>query len=93
MLRFVAAKPPQTIIFVPVHTAVWLPRAVGAPVVEVAVQESPAGSYRPPVFAFVPSKPPQTIIFVPVHTAVWSQRPVGATVVEVGVQELPAGSY
>jgi hypothetical protein len=63
-------------------------------VVEVAVQESSAGSYWPPVFADVPSKPPQAIILVPVHTAVWEKRAVGAPVVEVAaVQELESGSY
>jgi len=42
--------PPQTIILVPVQTAVWRHRATGAPVTLVAVQVSVLGSYRPPVF-------------------------------------------
>ena len=43
-------NPPQTIISVPVHTAVCTPRASGAFVVLVAVQLSVLGSYLPPVF-------------------------------------------
>jgi hypothetical protein len=42
--------PPQTIISVPVHTAVWPDRAAGAFVVLVAVQLSVLGLYLPPVF-------------------------------------------
>ena len=42
--------PPQTIISLPVHTAVCPPRAVGALVVLVAVQLSVLGLYLPPVF-------------------------------------------
>ena len=33
----VPSKPPQMTIFEPVHTAVWYPRALGAPVVLVGV--------------------------------------------------------
>jgi hypothetical protein len=64
--------PPQTIISLPVHTAVCLLRAVGALVVLVAVQLSVRGLYRPPVFKwFKPSGiPPQMIISVSVQTAV-----------------------
>jgi hypothetical protein len=42
--------PPQTIIWLPVHTAVSFCRPAGAPVVLVAVQLSVPGLYRPPVF-------------------------------------------
>jgi len=42
-------NPPQTIISLPVHTAVWEARAEGALVVLVAVQLSVLGSYVPPV--------------------------------------------
>ena len=42
--------PPQTIISLPVQTAVCQKRAVGAPLVLVAVQLSVPGSYLPPVF-------------------------------------------
>ena len=44
------SSPPQTIISLPVHTAVWLLRASGALVVLVAVQLSVPGLYLPPVF-------------------------------------------
>ena len=47
----VAVKdPPQTIISLPVHTAVWDSRPTGALVVLVAVQLSVLGLYLPPVF-------------------------------------------
>ena len=63
--------PPQAIISLPVHTAVWEKRASGALVVLVAVQLSVPGSYRPPVFKKPPPlPPPQTIISPPVQTAV-----------------------
>ena len=41
--------PPQTIISLPVHTAVWKTRLAGALVVLVAVQLSVLGLYLPPV--------------------------------------------
>src|ERR1051326_2198867 len=41
--------PPQTIISLPVHTAVCLHRELGSSVVLVALQASTLGSYRPPV--------------------------------------------
>ena len=41
--------PPQTIISLPVHTAVWEARESGAVVVVVTVQLSVMGLYRPPV--------------------------------------------
>ena len=67
-----ASYPPQTIISLPVHTAVCCNRPAGALVVLVAVQLSVAGSYLPPVLnALAASAPPQTIISLPVHTAVW----------------------
>jgi hypothetical protein len=68
-----ASAPPQTIISLSVHTAVWWIRAEGALVVLVAVQLSVLGSYLPPVLknVLVSSNPPQTIISLPVHTAVW----------------------
>src|SRR5712675_1288988 len=81
VFKFVPPNPPQTIISLPVHTAVWPPRAVGALVVLVAVQLSVLGSYLPPVFRVLPSicvaapiwrrlYPPQTIISLPVQSAV-----------------------
>jgi hypothetical protein len=58
--------PPQTIIALPVHTAVCCCRAVGALVVGVAFQLSALGLYIPPVFVSPgegkPSNPPQTIM-------------------------------
>src|SRR6266436_3072202 len=62
--------PPQTIISLPVQTAVWTHRATGALVVLVAVQVFVLGLYLPPVFKSlkVPT-PPQTIISLPVQTA------------------------
>ena len=43
-------NPPQTIIWLPVHTAVCQMRAAGALVVLVAVQLLVPGLYLPPVF-------------------------------------------
>ena len=76
------SKPPQTIISLPVHTALWSRRALGAPLVAVdAPQLSVAGLYRPPVPSPVPPKsaPPQMIISLPVHTAVCPLRALGTT--------------
>jgi hypothetical protein len=64
------SNPPQTIISLPVQTAVCSSRPVGALVVLLAVQLSVLGSYLPPVFeSSVTSTPPQTIISLPVQTA------------------------
>ena len=62
---------------------------------EVAVQESDDGAYRPPVFVQVlPVYPPQTIISVPVQTAVYPQRPEGQLdPVDVAIQESDDGVY
>ena len=64
--------PPQTIISLPVHTAVCEYRAAGALLVLVAVQLFVPGLYLPPVFKglLLFPDPPQTIIWLPVHTAV-----------------------
>ena len=69
--RPLVTDPPQTIISLPVQTAVCSYRASGALVVLVAVQLSVLGLYLPPVFKkpLLPS-PPQTIISLPVQTAV-----------------------
>ena len=61
------ANPPQTIISVPVHTAVLPPRASGALTVLITVQLLVPRLYLPPE---VSPLLPQTIISVPVHTAV-----------------------
>jgi len=93
----VVPNPPQTIISLPVQTAVWKFRASGALVVLVVVQVSVLGLYLPPVFnpPLLPT-PPQTMISLPVQTAVCSVRASGALVVLVGVQVLsvhvPAGA-
>ena len=62
--------PPQMIISVPVHIAVWLSRSSGALTVLVTVQLLVVGVYLPPVLTSLLSNPPQTIISVPVQTAV-----------------------
>jgi hypothetical protein len=64
--------PPQTIISLPVQTAVCWYRAEGAKVVLVAIQLSVVGSYLRPVFeGMAPlTSPPQTIISLPVQIAV-----------------------
>ena len=49
VLKTVLATPPQTIISVPVHTALWWDRPAGA-LVLVAAQVSVVGLYLPPVF-------------------------------------------
>jgi hypothetical protein len=64
--------PPQTIISLPVHTAVCCSRAKGALAMLVAVQLSMPGLYLPPVLKSIAGQqkmPPQTIISLPVHTA------------------------
>ena len=71
LIRLPLTRPPQTIISLPVHTAVCWYRAAGAPVVLVAVHVSVLGSYLPPVFKkLLLLYPPQTIISLPVQTAV-----------------------
>jgi hypothetical protein len=66
-----ARSPPQTIISLPVQTAVGNSRPSGALAVLVAVQEFVLGLYLPPVFEGpFETCPPQTIICVPVQTAV-----------------------
>src|SRR5262245_45112194 len=91
------SSPPQTIISLPVHTAVCAPRGAGTLLVLVTVQLSAAGSYLPPVLRGLsqpPSMhPPQTIISLSVHTAVWSCLPSGAPVEVVAVQLSVVGLY
>src|SRR6266850_1086463 len=88
-------SPPQTIIWLPVHTAVCWSRAAGALVVLVAVQLSVPGLYLPPVFKLLDesSVPPHTIISSPVQTAVWLPRATGVLVVLVAVQLSVSGLY
>ena len=56
--------PPQTIISLPVQTAVCSYRASGTFNILIAIQLSVLGSYRPPVSVISnpSSAPPQTII-------------------------------
>jgi hypothetical protein len=65
-------EPPQTIISLPVHTAVCESRAAGALPVSVFIQLSVLGLYLPPVLkgGRPTGEPPQTIISLPVPTAV-----------------------
>ena len=71
VFRATPLPPPQTIISLPVQTAVWKNRPLGAPVVLVAVQLSVTGLYLPPLAGNpeTPS-PPQTIISLPLQTVV-----------------------
>jgi hypothetical protein len=69
--KFEGVRPPQTIISVPVQTAVCQNRPAGALGVLVAIQLSVLGLYFAPVLTTtLPLYPPQTIIWLPVHTAV-----------------------
>ena len=78
--------PPQTIISLPVQTAVSESLPTGALVVLVAVQLSVLGLYLPPVFKKPPVPiPPQTIISLPVQVAVWRLLPSGALITLVVV--------
>src|SRR5439155_223042 len=89
-----SGPPPQTIISLPVQTAVCSNRLVGAFVVLVAVQVFVVGLYLPPLFTEPPPvSPPQTIISLPVQTAVCPHRPVGALVVLVSIQLSVFGLY
>ncbi len=86
--------PPQTIISVPVQTAVCSFRPLGALLVLVAIQLFVFGLYLPPVLKPVRSLvPPQMIISVPVQTAVGPYRALGALVVLVAVQLSVFGLY
>ena len=86
--------PPQTIISLPVHTAVWISRASGALVVLVGIQLLVLGLYLPPVLKRVLTLcPPHTIISLPVHTAVWPYRMLGALVMLVAIQLSVLGLY
>ena len=62
---------------------------------EVGIQESDEGLYRPPVLKYeVPLYPPQMIISEPVQMAVWYSRPEGTLApVDEGIQESDEGLY
>src|SRR5687767_6664942 len=63
----------------PVQTAEWPVRPVGASVVPTGDQVFDPGSNRPPVprLLFAASVPPHTIMTPPAATAVWSSRAAG----------------
>ena len=90
-----AIIPPQTIISLPVHTAVCQSRASGALVVLVAVQLSVLGLYLPPVFkssdAIDISAPDDHFTAGPDCRVI--DRAVGALVVLVAVQLSVLGLY
>src|SRR6476660_4535737 len=81
----VSSTPPQTIISLPLPTAVRPMRTDGALLVLVAAQLSVLGLYLPPVLNISPAPPPQMIISLPVQTAVCPDRASGALVVVVAV--------
>src|SRR5436190_1389366 len=91
-------RPPQTIISVPVQTAVC-PVIEGAPSVGSAVQVSVTGSYRAPLLREihpaapppVGSVPPKMIISCPVQITVGSRRAVGAFTLDSARQESVLG--
>jgi hypothetical protein len=85
--------PPQTIISLPVQTALWWARVKGALSVVIPVQLSVIGLYLPPSFKFKISSAPQTIISVPVQTALWRSRGDGALTRDVDTQLSVLGSY
>jgi hypothetical protein len=65
--------PPHTTISLPVQTAMWYCRGVGAFAALIDVQVSVAGLYLAPVFkrlGALVELPPHTIISLPVQTAV-----------------------
>src|SRR5262245_2214154 len=93
VLNAVGLAPPQTIISLPVQTAVGTYRAVGASVVLVAVQLSVTRLYLPPVLKIAGGfHPPQTIISLPVHTAECWNRPSGTLFMLVAFQLSVSGS-
>ena len=88
------SAPPQTIMRLPVHTAEKLFLAVGAPVVEVAIQVSVDGLYLPPELSLPdPPVPPQIIICEPVHKAALLYLAAGAPEVSVAAQLSVHGLY
>jgi hypothetical protein len=83
---------PQTIISVPVQTAVWPLLLEGAPEDEMAVQLSMTGSYLDPLLKErVELPPPHTIISEPVQTAACPPLAERAPVVVVACQALVIG--
>src|SRR6267142_5774371 len=94
VFKSASCQPPQTIISLPLHTALCSFRPIGALTVLVAVQLFVPGLYFPPVFmnSEFPA-PPQTIISLPVHTAVAANRAAGGLIVLVAAQVSVGGLY
>jgi len=89
-----ASDPPQTIVSLPVQTAMCPDRALGAPRVVMPVQLRVLASCMSPVCrACRWFWPPRMIILWPVQTAVWSNRAVGAPTCVSGNHRFSAGLY
>src|SRR5262245_52932796 len=92
-----SSVPPQTIMWVPVHTAVCLRRRFGvsSSCAIVGAQRLVAGSYRAPVDSGSRrSSPPHRIIWGPVDTTLGrTRRHSGALASEVDAHVLLDGSY
>ena len=87
-------SPAQTIISLPVQTAVRYLRPRGALMLLVAVQLSVPGSYLPPGSAGPETpRPPQMIISLPVHTDASCARSTGALVKLVAIQQPRARKF
>ncbi len=86
------STPPQTIISVPVQTALWPLRALGAPVALMAAQLCGENvSFLPSPSTDALSRPPNTIMALPVLTALWAKRGEGALTVVICVVEPLSG--
>src|SRR5688500_9960790 len=83
-----STEPPQTIISLPVQTAIgpWTAaRGVGASITDMGRQLSVRGWYRAPSAKRVtPARPPHTIISSPVQMAAGFARGLGAPSRETG---------
>src|SRR5436190_387671 len=94
LFRSLPLEPPQTIISLPVQTAVCRDRPPGALTLLVSTQVSVVRLYLPPVEKLLKPPlglPPQTIISLPVQTAVCEERVAGEAF--VGTQLSEFGLY
>ena len=91
VLKSWPACPPQTIISLPVQTAVCHDRLLGALVVLVAVQLSVVGLYLPPVFMYGHSAPYDHLTASP--DCRMQYRAEGALVGLVAIQLFVMGLY
>src|ERR1700730_9102654 len=85
------SPPPQTIISLPVQTAVCRYRPSGVLVVRTGVQVSAVGLYIPPVLKVSPYPPPKTTISFPVQMVVSASPGNGALIMLIGLQIFVAG--